>query len=227
MKVLNIIVEGGTEENFVNEVIRPHLAILGIYVYCRKILTGWDKANQKPSKGGLLKYQKFRNDVTRWIEEGRGRENVWYTSFIDLYAFPKDDKSPYCQAIRSIADPYAKVKALEKAIGEDIDHISFIPYVQLHEFEAFLLASPESLKEMYPEQTSTINKLIKEVRGLEPEKVNETPQNAPSKRIIQYIPEYEYQKAQVGALVAEDIGLQLLREKCPHFNEWLVKIENL
>jgi len=41
------------------------------------------------------------------------------------------------------------------------------------------------------------------------------------------LPDYEGQKAQVGALVAQDIGLTELRDKCPHFNEWINKLEGL
>lgn len=63
MKNLHIIVEGSSEENFVNDVVSRHLASFNIYVSARKIRTGWDRINAKPAKGGLLKYIKFRNDV--------------------------------------------------------------------------------------------------------------------------------------------------------------------
>lgn len=59
------------------------------------------------------------------------------------------------------------------------------------------------------------------------EEINESPQTVPSKRIIQHLPDYEGQKAQVGPMVAEDIGLHLLRQHCPHFNDWITKLEDL
>lgn len=68
MKYLNIIVEGNSEEAFVNDILVKHFAPLNIFVSARKIKTGWDRLNNKPAKGGLLKYIKFRNDVLRWIE---------------------------------------------------------------------------------------------------------------------------------------------------------------
>ncbi|HPA31444.1 MAG TPA: DUF4276 family protein [Bacteroidia bacterium] len=227
MKNLHIIVEGSSEEIFVNDVLVKHFAALDIYVSVRKIKTGWDRINNKPAKGGLLKYLKFRNDVLRWIESDRGRVNTFYTSFIDLYAFPKDSESPYSLQIQSIVDPYQKITALEAAIGQDIDHPNFIPYVQLHEFEALLMVEPDKLLGMYPDGQTGINRLKRDIQGINPEEINETPQTAPSKRIIQYLPDYEGQKAQVGPMVAEDIGLNLLRLKCPHFNEWITKLENL
>lgn len=227
MKYLQIVVEGSAEEAFVNDVMAPHFASLNIFVSARKIKTGWDRANNKPAKGGLLKYIKFRNDVLRWIESDRGRPYTFYTSFIDLYAFPKDAESPYTPQIQQIRDHYRRVAALEAAIAQDIQHPHFIPYVQLHEFETFLLTDPDRLLTMYPKAETGISRLKREIEGMKPEEINEFPHTAPSKRIIQHLPEYEGQKAQVGPLVAEEIGLYLLREKCPHFNKWITQLENL
>jgi len=102
-----------------------------------------------------------------------------------------------------------------------------VKFIQLHEFEAFLMVEPERLITMYPDGKTGINRLIKEIGSTKPEEVNESPQNAPSKRIIKYLPDYEGQKAQVGPLVAEDIGLTALRSNCPHFNDWITKLERL
>lgn len=227
MKFLNIIVEGSSEETFVNDVMVKHFAPLGIFVSARKIKTGWDRLNNKAAKGGLLKYSKFRNDVLRWIESDRGRNNTHYTSFIDLYAFPKDDESPYTAKIQNIGDCYRKIEELEDAIFEDINHSNFIPYVQLHEFETLLLVEPDRLITMYPDEQVAINRLKRDIKSLNPEEINESLQTAPSKRIIRFLPDYEGQKAQVGPLVAEDIGMHLLRERCPHFNAWITQLESI
>lgn len=227
MKYLNIIVEGSSEEVFVNEVLVKHFASLNIFVSARKIKTGWDRLNNKPSKGGLLKYIKFRNDVLRWIESDRNQPQFWYTSMLDLYAFPKDELSPYNPTIQSISDPYRKIFALETAIAQDINHPKFIPYVQLHEFEAFLLVEPDRLIAMYPNEQTGINRLKRDIGDKRPEEINESQQTAPSKRIIKYLPDYEGQKAQVGPLVAEDIGLTALRSNCSHFNDWITKLEHI
>jgi hypothetical protein len=227
MKHLHIIVEGSTEEAFVNDVLVQHFAPFNIFVSARKIRTGWDRINNKPAKGGLLKYIIFRNDVLRWIESDRGMANTFYTSFIDLYAFPKDDHSPYTKQIQNIVDHYQRIKALEDAIAKDINHPSFIPYVQLHEFEALLLAAPDRLITMYPDAQLAINGLKMDIGNVKPEEINESKETSPSKRIIKYIPDYEGQKAQVGPLVAGDIGLIALRKSCPHFNDWIKKLEKI
>lgn len=227
MKNLQIVVEGSSEETFVNDVMVRHFAPFNIFVSARKIRTGWDRINRKPAKGGLLKYIKFRNDVLRWIESDKGRANTIYTSFIDLYAFPKDAQSPYTTQIQNITDPYQRIAALEVAIGKDINYPDFIPYVELHEFEAFLLVDPDKLITMFPDEQTGINRLKRNITNLRPEEINETAQSAPSKRIIQYLPNYESQKAQVGPLVAEDIGLTMLRNHCPHFNDWITRLEKI
>ncbi|WP_396150160.1 DUF4276 family protein [Flavobacterium sp.] len=227
MKYINIIVEGSSEENFVNEIMIKHFASLNIFISARKIKTGWDKTASKPAKGGLLKYSKFKNDVISWIESDRDRPDTYYTSFIDLYAFPKDSESPYKESIQKISNPYLKVKNLEKAIYEDINHPKFIPYVQLHEFESLLLVDPDKLLIMYPESQNAISKLKVEIFNKNPEEINESYLTSPSKRIIKYLPNYEGQKAQVGPLVAEDIGMTELRNKCYHFNEWITKLEGI
>ncbi|WP_026711628.1 DUF4276 family protein [Flavobacterium filum] len=227
MKYLNIIVEGSTEENFINEVMIKHFASLNIFISARKIRTGWDKTANKPAKGGLLKYSKFKNDVTRWIESEKDRKDTFYTSFIDLYAFPKDYESPYKENIQIINDPYLKVKTLEKAIFHDINYPRFIPYVQLHEFESLILVDPDKLLLMYPQYENAISKLKDEILNKNPEEINESYLTAPSKRIIKYLPIYEGQKAQVGPLVAEEIGITELRNKCSHFNEWITVLEGL
>jgi hypothetical protein len=227
MKRLNIIVEGSCEEIFVNDVLAHHLAPLKIFVSARKIRTGWDRINKKPAKGGLLNYSKFRNDVKNWIKSDRDNSTCYYSSMIDLYAFPKDKESPYTIAIQTISDCYQKITALELAIANDIKHPRFIPYVQLHEFEALLLVEPDRLLTMYPEDQTKILRLKNDIGTKSPETINESPMKAPSKRIILHLPDYEGQKDQVGPLVAEDIGITKLRLNCPHFNAWIKKLESL
>ncbi|SFU66168.1 protein of unknown function [Porphyromonadaceae bacterium KHP3R9] len=227
MIFLNIIVEGSSEETFVKGVLKDHFVQNGVYVTARKILTGWDKSANRPAKGGMLKYSKFRNDVFRWIESDRGRADTYYTSMVDLYAFPVDNNSPYNARIRGIHDPFLRVEALEDAIASDIGHPTFIPYVQLHEFEALVLTDPERLLVLYPGKEKAIARLKNEIAGKHPEEINENSRTAPSKRIIKHIPEYDGQKAQAGPLVVEDIGLNKLREHCAHFNQWITKLEGL
>lgn len=227
MKHIHIVVEGSSEESFVRDVLTPHFAKLNKFISVRRIQTGWDSMGNRPAKGGLLKYRKFRNDVMRWIESDNNRPNTYYTSFIDLYAFPVDSESPYTANIQAIADKYQRIAELERAIGDNINDARFIPYVQLHEFETFILVDIDQLSVMYPDKIAGLRRLKQDVGSISPELVNDSIHTAPSKRIIKFFPEYEGQKAQVGPLIAQDIGLTKLRENCPHFDKWMSKLETL
>jgi hypothetical protein len=56
-----------------------------------------------------------------------------------------------------------------------------------------------------------------------PEEINERPEFAPSKRIIDLFPAYK--KTLHGPTTAARIGLETIRNECPHFNEWMNKLE--
>jgi hypothetical protein len=57
------------------------------------------------------------------------------------------------------------------------------------------------------------------------EDINDSPHTAPSKRITHVVPSYN--KTAEGITIASDIGLQKIRQECPHFNAWLTQLENL
>jgi len=226
MKYLRLVVEGSTEEAFVNEVLAPYFSPK-LIISCRRIQTGWDPAQNKPAKGGLLKFGKFHRDLNRCIEADRDKSECWYSSFIDLYAFPVDSESPYIKEIRDILDLDKKIIRLEEQIFKKINHPRFIPYVQLHEFEAFIFIELERLNEVFPGSDSAIRALDKGKKGKAPEEINDSEHTAPSKRIIKVIPAYEGLKATVGPMIAHDLGMQKLRDHCPHFDSWIKKLENL
>ena len=50
---------------------------------------------------------------------------------------------------------------------------------------------------------------------------------APSKRIIDQLPRYEFDKVRVGVQAAQRIGLSRIRDKCPHFSRWVKRLEGL
>ena len=58
-----------------------------------------------------------------------------------------------------------------------------------------------------------------------PEHINNSRQTSPSKRIKALIPHYN--KVLYGSMIAGDIGLEAIRQQCPHFNRWLERIEAL
>jgi len=66
---------------------------------------------------------------------------------------------------------------------------------------------------------------IKEYDNIE--LINESDNTAPSKRIEKCFNQYCHEKATAGIYIALEIGLDKIRGKCQHFNDWIEKIENL
>jgi len=223
---LHFVVEGQTEETYVNRVIVPHLATLQVWADVRVVEAG--RRGCLVRRGGLCEYGKLRGDLVRWMKQDDHPE-VFFTTMIDLYGLGAlRDSFPGWQATGPISDPYSKVAALEAAWAHDVDHQRFIPHLQLHEFEALLLASPAHLGVEFVGHDSEIRELEAMAAGFtSPELIDDGQDTAPSKRIIAKLPQYQGLKASAGPIVAEKIGLPLLRQKCRHFAEWLSRLEKL
>lgn len=210
---LNVLAEGKTEQQFFNLVVRPHLYRLGVGGKVRLI----------NDHGGWNSYRAVKRDLLRWRRQD---EAAWFTTMVDLYALPGD-----FPAVSRFEDPYARVAALEKAWFDDVQEEicgRFVPYVQLHEFEALLFADPQQLDWEFLEHDDAIANLVAVAERYDnPELIDDGPDTAPSKRIIDQIRQYRGRKASAGPLVASKIGLPRLRQRCRHFNEWIVKLEEL
>ena len=221
--MLNFIVEGQTEEAFVNRTLHPYLEQRSIIVTARSLLTSI--RNGYEYRGGLTGYEQAKHDIADWMNEDRLGEQ-WFTTMFDLYKLPHDFPGYDDAALTS--DPYQRVSILEAALSDDIADSRFIPYIQLHEFEALLLADPAKLDLYFYEYEDEIARLVEMAEGFDsPELIDDGDVSAPSKRIIGEIREYEYWKASAGPIVADEIGLDTLRIRCKHFGEWLAKLEDL
>lgn len=58
-----------------------------------------------------------------------------------------------------------------------------------------------------------------------PEDINNNPNTAPSKRVLGLYP--AYRKVLEGTLAAQAIGIDRMRQECPHFRVWLEQLEAL
>lgn len=219
---LHITAEGQTERAFAKTILAPHLGKFNVFVDARCVLTSRDKRASEEYRGGLRSYQKAKKDILDWIKEDDHPE-CRFTTMFDLYSLPNN--FPDYDAVSNQGDPYQRVEQLEEAMASDIGDERFIPYLQLHEFETLILADPRQLGREYLEHSAQIDNLIKMVGTQSPEYINDSPANAPSKRILKEIPAYD--KVTAGVSVTSKIGLQTLRAKCPHFNRWLTHLEKL
>ncbi len=206
-KRLYIVVEGQTEEEFVKDLMAPYFQEREIYVSPAIIRTS------AGHKGGFVNYEHLKNDVTRLLRS-QGQD-ILVTTFVDFFRCPK---LPGQKEIDSISSHHKKVEAMEKSMASDIDDWRFLPYIQLHEFEALLFASVDGFSVYFDEDIS--EKIQKVINAFEsPEDINSSPETAPSKRLLSIIPDYD--KIVYGNIIALEIGLSTILEKCPRFKSWI------
>jgi len=213
-------VEGPTEEKFIGETIAPELRSRNVFITATT-------PGRKRSEGGVKSWVRIRRELLRYLKEDAHR---FVTTMFDYYGMPTD--WPGREAARSLAHS-RKAATVESKILDDIsetmgnafDRRRLIPYVQMHEFEALLFSAPDILGGVVPEQgiADDLQDIVDSFQS--PEEIDDNPNAAPSKRILCLYP--QYQKVLHGNIAAQRIGLALMRHKCPHFAEWLTKLESI
>lgn len=150
--------------------------------------------------------------------------DVRFTTMFDLFHLPRD--FPGYAAAASNLGPISRATALENAMLEDIGDRRLVPHIQVHEFEALVLVDPQALSDEYPESVAGVSRLAEMAAGFpSPESINDGPETAPSRRILQEIP--TYRKSTSGPIITNRIGLPQLRNQCPHFGAWVDTLESL
>ncbi len=216
MKRIHVLCEGQTESIFVNKVLRPYFTEQSILLIAHDL------------KGGFS-YKSLKHTIIEWLN---AEKSAYVTTMIDLYGMNKGYPS-YAETAQSNRPALEKVEVIEAAIKADIlktprvYNDKFIPYVQLYEFEALLFSDPNILQEWLGLKSNLPNNIFSVIRNAfeTPEDINDSPHTAPSKRILNILPSYD--KVAEGFVIASDIGVQKIREECPHFNAWLKKLETL
>lgn len=215
MSRVYLLVEGQTEEAFVNELLLPHYAQLGHY------LTPIIVRTSPGYRGGVTRYAKVKPQIERLCRQDT---QAHVTTLFDLYALPSDFPGKAHPAYPATASGHEKATFLENALSEDIGQKNFLPNLLVHEYEA-LLFTQISAFERWTGHDQQLAPLRDARCTTQPEDINDHPHTAPSKRILSAW--RGYQKTLHGPLIACEIGLDAIRAACPHFSAWLQKIESL
>ncbi len=210
MKRLFIIVEGQTEEEFVNNTLLNYIITKNIYdVRPIKIQTS------KGHKGGFVNYTHLKNDINNLL---KSQSDILVTTLVDFFKIPTNVPN-YLEAMELNSSQF-KVEQLEKAINDDISDERFMAYIQLHEFEALLFSSNKGFNSIWSSQPRVINNINEIINSFpNPEEINDNPETAPSKRLLKIINEYD--KIFHGNNIAQEIGIEKIIEKCPRFRNWI------
>jgi hypothetical protein len=220
-----IVVEGPTEQIFVRDFLAPAMSVKGIYLHAARI-------GSPGHKGGNIRFERAKNDIGNFLKQ---RTDTYVSTIFDYFRIDADwpGKEQISEQVKSGAAFSAAQKAelLEDATRQKIvasfsnnnaDH-RFIPYISMHEFEALLFSDPVVLAEKIKVAPERIEQILAEYAS--PEEINDRPETAPSKRIAALMS--GYQKIVMGSSIAETIGLATMRQRCPHFNQWLTHLEQL
>lgn len=225
---VNIVAEGQSELHFVKQCLNKYFNGAPL-TDARCVLTSAEQKTNYEYRGGLLKYQHAKSDITKWLKEDR---QAYVSTMFDFFRLPTD--FPEYQAAISKKNHQESVQILEAALLADIEKelpecnvaSRFIPYIQLHEFETLLFCDLDVLKYDYlePDQVKNIDKLRVETQAIPPEEINHGPNTAPSKRLLNILP---YQKGDAPAEWIDVITIAKIKERCPHFSAWIEKLQNL
>ena len=214
-----VIVEGPTEQRFIQDVLAPYLGAKNVFM--RPIILS------KPGqKGGDVRFARAKNDIARYLKQ---RNDAYVTLLVDYYGIGRD--WPGLDAIRQDASPSEIAnticQATQRAIDADLadyrSDIRFVPHITVHEFEALLFSETAILASAIQVEQQRVDAVIQECG--EPEAIDNSPQTAPSKRIEQLY--NRFKKTSNGIAIAQAIGIDRMRDKCPVFHGWLSRLESL
>ena len=213
MTELIVFCEGKTEERFIDRVVRPVLRHLNV---------------STRNFGGRLKFERVKKSLRNTLREPG---TAYVTTFIDLYALPKD--FPDFAATKTLANPLLRVAKLEAAFqtrvvaAADCRKERFLPHIQPYEFESLLFADVDQVAQRYPGWSRHVEPLHKARRkASSPEHINDGPHTHPSMRLAA-LASPAFDKPLDGPAVAQAIGIARLRSECAHFSAWLKRLERL
>ncbi|NOU43145.1 MAG: DUF4276 family protein [Methyloglobulus sp.] len=194
---VGISVEGLTEERFIKILIDPYLSSKGIYV-------------TPVSIDGSVSIDRIRHELKNLIHSFD-----YVSTFYDFYGFRRKDDGETKLTLEAKINESVKVDLRKKVI----------PYIQMYEFEGLLFSSPDAMASVLQGESliDWANLILKE-HSNNPEKINDSIETAPSKRLDKAT---NYRKTTHGPNIAKEIGLVRIREMCSGFNEWLSKLEEL
>ena len=228
MTRLLIHVEGQTEESFVNEILRDHLINAGYDSVSARIV---GNARLRRNRGGIRPWPPVKRDIIKHLRSDLG---CIATTMVDFYGLPQEGDGAWPgRSEATVGDVQEKAASVERALLESVsgdmgsrfDSRRFVPFVVMHEFEGLLFSDCAAFghgigRRDLEQEFARIRDDFKT-----PEDINDSPDNAPSKRVERLVSGYE--KPLLGALAVLEIGLARIREECPHFANWLSNLETI
>lgn len=218
MKRLIIVCEGQTEQEFCNDILQPHLNQFGIVIQNPTI---------KKTAGGIVRWDSLKHQIETHLKQD---PTAFVTTLIDFYGIHAYHNYPNWLQANQHNNKNVGMDLMEQGMLSDIPaqfQHRFIPYIQLHEFEGLLFCDINVFDNGFEEnEFLDYNYLVQTINDNQnPELINDSSITAPSKRLLKIIKDYS--KITHGCLIAQDIGINKMRAKCPRFNKWIDDLEHI
>lgn len=180
MTRLLVLVEGDSEELFVEHILSPHLQRFGVFARATGVVSK-RLASAKKLTGGN-RWPNVRLSLQPLLADS----DAWVTTLLDFYGLPDD--FPRLSGLPSHAgSPWDAVQHVERAFSATMGNPTrLILFFALYEFEAWYFAHPAKVAEFFGMSSiaDTMEHACREAGGLE--NINQGKETHPSKRLESY-----------------------------------------
>ena len=191
-------------------------------IYLQPIILGL-----RGHQGGNPNYARVKKDVSLLLKQDA---TAYCSTMLDFYGlgsgFPGTPPPPNLTNLEKVAHIERAVKEnITETVSASRPDIRFLPYLQLHEYEGLLFSDPAAFANgiNMAALTQQFEKVRREFQT--PEDINDGFDTAPSKRVLQCHP--SYRKPLDGTRAAKAVGIDTIRRECPHFRDWVERLEAL
>jgi hypothetical protein len=216
MKQIAALVEGQTEEQFVERVLQPFLnpeaRADGFWLQPIVVTTSRTPAGFTSRGGGGWK------NYDRGLRVLLGQPH-WFKVglLLDYYAYPRD-------APGAVATGSGRVRhqLLLDAMAEEYKDPRFVPGIALHEFETLVIAAAIAGPEFLGGRKAAADLQALAAGFDDVELIDDGPQTAPSKRVVAAWPGYSKTIDGIDAVL--DAGFDRVLDHCPSLRQWLDRL---
>ena len=213
-----LVVEGATEQLFVERILAPYCAVHGVYLHPTQV-------SKKGAKGGDVRFARVKTCVGNFLKQ---RSDTRVGTFFDYYGlkdWPSLDEVRTAQGLSTTEIAKRLNDSAAAELSREFPELNvaerFVPFLAVHEFEALLFSDASLLASSLGIDAAPINAALREYGS--PEAINTRPDKIPSRQIANWL-DGRYIKTVQGVAIADKIGIDKMRAACPNFDDWLNRL---
>lgn len=213
-----LVVEGATEQLFVERVLASYCAAHGVYLHPTQV-------PKKGEKGGDVRFARVKTCVGNFLKQ-RGDTRVG--TFFDYYGLKEWPLLDDVRSAQGLSAAEIATRLNDSAMTElcrEFPELNvanrFVPFLAVHEFEALLFSDTTILASSLGIDVALADEVLRKYKS--PESINTRPDKIPSRQIEKWL-NGRYIKTVQGISTADKIGIDKMRTACPNFDDWLNRL---